>query len=180
MIVKEKEQSFISISLQLQHWKNKDNDILCQLCFLSLQWNLHTPDIPYRGHLCTTDFLFRKGWNNTQTLVTKPIHNGHFIANTSTVDITFRSQITLLPRTDFSIADTSNVRHFLQEMYIHFTFDNVLQFRLSFLGPLLFYFLASLMSFSVPWKCRDFQSVFISMVDVFSSCKDVQSAMGQG
>ena len=44
----------------------------------------------------------------------------------------------------------SNVRHLLQEMCIHFTFDNVLQFRLSFLQSLLFYFLASLMAFSGP------------------------------
>ena len=35
LIVKEKEHSFISTSLQLQHWKNKDNDFLCQLSFLS-------------------------------------------------------------------------------------------------------------------------------------------------
>ena len=36
LTVKEKEHSFISTCLQLQHWKNKDNDFLCQLCFLSL------------------------------------------------------------------------------------------------------------------------------------------------
>ena len=70
----------------------------------------------------------------------------------STVDSIFRSQITLRPRTNFSIADMSNVRHLLQEMCIHFTFDNVLQFRLSFLQSLLFYFLASLMAFSGPWN----------------------------
>ena len=65
-----------------------------------------------------------------------------------------------------------------------FTLDNVLQFRLSFLRSLLFYFLTSLMVFSEVHEnvgiCSDFQSVFISMVDMFSSCKDVQKAMGQG
>ena len=71
------------------------------------------------------------------------------------MDTIFRSQLTLPPRTDLSIADTSNIRHFLQKICIHFTLDNVLQFRLSFLWPLSFYFLASLMTFSVLWKCRD-------------------------
>ena len=64
-------------------------------------------------------------------------------------------------------------------MCIHFTFENVLQPCLSFLRSLLFYFLASLMAFSVPWKCRYFQSSFISMVDLFSNSKDVQNAMEQ-
>ena len=36
LIVKEKQHFFISTFLHLQHWKNKDNDFLCQLCFLSL------------------------------------------------------------------------------------------------------------------------------------------------
>ena len=44
----------------------------------------------------------------------------------------------------------SNIRHFLQEMCMHFTFDNALQFRLSFFRSLLFYFLASLMAFLGP------------------------------
>ena len=56
------------------------------------------------------------------------------------VDIIFMSQLTLPPRTDLSIADTSSIRHFLQEICIHFTLGNVLQFCLSFLQSLLFYF----------------------------------------
>ena len=83
LIVKEKEHSFISTSLQLQHWKNKDNDFLCQLCFLSLQWNLLTADILYRGHLSTTDFFLSNGWNDAQTLKAKPLCSWQFIANTS-------------------------------------------------------------------------------------------------
>ena len=71
-----------------------------------------------------------------------------------TVDIIFRSQLTLPPGTEFSIADTSNIRHFLLEMCINFTLGNVLQFHLSFLRSLVFYFLASLMAFSGQWKCR--------------------------
>ena len=113
LIVKEK-HSFISISLQLQDWKNKDNNFLCRLCFLSLQWNLHTADILYSGHLSTTDFFLRNRWNDAQTLITRPLCSGHF----STVDIIFRSKFILPPRTDFSIVDTSNIRHFLQEMCI--------------------------------------------------------------
>ena len=40
-------------------------------------------------------------------------------------------------------------------MFIHFTLENVLQFRLSFFfWSLFFYFLASLMTFSGPWKWK--------------------------
>ena len=78
------------------------------------------------------------------------------------MDLIFRSQLTLTPRTDFSRLDKSNIRHFLQEMCIHFTLDNVLQFCLSFLWSLIFYFLAELMVFSGPWKCRDCKFVGIS------------------
>ena len=60
------------------------------------------------------------------------------------------SQLTLPPGTALLIADTSTIRYFLQKIYIHFVLDNVLQFRLSFLRSLLFYFLASLMAFSGP------------------------------
>ena len=92
--------------------------------------------------------------------------------------------LTLPPTTELSIINTFNRRYFLQETCMHFTLDNVLQFRLSFLRSLLFYFLTSLMVFSEVHEnvgiCSDFQSVFISMVDMFSSCKDVQKAMGQG
>ena len=58
--------------------------------------------------------------------------------------------------------DTSNIRHFLQEIGIYFTLDSVLHFHLKFLWSLLFYFLASLMDFSVPWKCRDCKFVAVS------------------
>ena len=110
----------------------------------------------------------------------RTLYSGHL----STVDIIFRSQLTLAPRTDLSIAD--NIRHFLQEICIHFTLDNVLEFRLSVLRSLLFYFfsqfngLFSSMKMQELYICRNFQSVFISVVDVFSGCKDAQSAMGQG
>ena len=110
------------------------------------------------------------------------LYSGH----PSIVDIIFGSQLNLPSRTDLSIADTSNIRHFLQEICIHFTLDNVLQFRLSFLQSLLFYFfsqfngLFSSMKMQELYICRNFQSVFISVVDVFSGCKDAQSAMGQG
>ena len=37
---------------------------------------------------------------------------------------------------------TDHLRHFLQEICIHFILDNVLRFRLSFLWPLILHFLA--------------------------------------
>ena len=58
--------------------------------------------------------------------------------------------------------NTFNIRHFLQEICIHFTLDNVLQFRLRFLWSLLLYFLASLMAFSGPWKSRDCKFAAVS------------------
>ena len=112
----------------------------------------------------------------------RTLYSGHL----SIVDITFRLQLTLPPRTDLSIADTSNIRHFLQEICIHFTLDNVLQFRLSFLRSFLFYFFSQFSDLFIPIKmqglqiCRKSQSVFISMVDVFFGCKDTQSSVGQG
>ena len=75
------------------------------------------------------------------------------------MDIIFRSQLILPPITDLSIADTSNIRLFLQEICVHFTLDNVLQFRLS---SLWFYLSGSLMGFSGPWNSRDRKFVGIS------------------
>ena len=87
----------------------------------------------------------------------KPLCSGHFIADTSL------SQLTLPPRTELFIMDTlSNIRNFLQEIWILFTLDNILQFDLRFLWSLLFYFLASLIAFSGPWKCRDCKFVAVS------------------
>ena len=121
----------------MEHWKNKDNDFLCQLSFLSLQWNLLTVDILCSGHLSTADFFLRNGWNDGQTLTTKPLCSGNFIVSTS-----LQWTSLLCPKS-----------HYPQEMCTRFTFDNVLQFRLSFLRSLLFHFLASLIDFSDPWKC---------------------------
>ena len=87
----------------------------------------------------------------------KPLCSGHFIADTSL------SQLTLPPRTELFIMDMlSNIRNFLQEICILFTLDNILQFDLRFLWSLLFYFLASLIAFSGPWKCRDCKFVAVS------------------
>ena len=78
------------------------------------------------------------------------------------VGMIFRFQLTLSPRTDLLIGDTSNIMHFMQKVCIHFTLDNVLQFCLSSLRSLLFYVLGTLMVFSGPWKCRDCKLVGIS------------------
>ena len=74
---------FTLTSFQLQHWKNKDIDYLCQLYLLSLQWKLLTVDFLYSRHLSTMNFFLRDGWNGTQTLKMKPLCSGHFIANRS-------------------------------------------------------------------------------------------------
>ena len=103
-------------------------------------------DILYSEHLSTTGTFLRNGWNDGQTLITKPARSGNF----SIEDIIFRSQLTLPPRTDLSMADTYNIRLFLQEICIHFNLDSVLQFRLSLFDLYYFTFLASLMVFSVP------------------------------
>ena len=50
-------------------------------------------------------------------------------------------------RNDLFIAETHYNRSY--QICIHFTVNNVLQFRLSFPRSLLFYFLASLVVFSV-------------------------------
>ena len=96
--------------------------------------------------------------SHNKTCMYGTLYSGHL----STVDTIFRSQVTSLSRTDLSIADTSNIRHFLQEIGIHFTLDNILQFRLSFLWSFLFYFLGSVMAFSGLWKFRDCKFVGIS------------------
>ena len=94
----------------------------------------------------------------------RTLYSGPF----SIVDIIFRSQLTLPPPpplrpiTDLSIADTSNIRHFLQEICIYFTLDNVLHFCLVFFDICYFTFFVSLMAFSVPWKCRDCKFAGIS------------------
>ena len=88
----------------------------------------------------------------------RTLYSGHLFI----VDIIFRSELTLPPRTYLSIADTSNIMHFLQNICIHFTLENVLQFLLSFLRSVLFYFFASSMAFSGPLKCRDCKLVGIS------------------
>ena len=92
----------------------------------------------------------------TLKLITKPLCSGHFITDTSL------SQLTLPPRTELLIMNMFNTRHVLQEICIHFTLENVLQFRLRFLWSLSLYFSASLMAFSAPWKCRDCKFVVVS------------------
>ena len=50
-----KKRSFISTSLQLQPWKNKDNDFLCQLRFLSLYlvWLVSSRNTRTRCEICS-------------------------------------------------------------------------------------------------------------------------------
>ena len=41
------------------------------------QWNLSMADIPYIGHLFTTDTFLKNGWNDGETLITKSLCSGH-------------------------------------------------------------------------------------------------------
>ena len=129
---------------------------------IRIQWNLHIAPPLYNGHFSQERMKWRSNSHN-KTPMYRTLYSEHL----SIVDIIFRFQLTLQPRTNLLIADTSNIRHFLQEICIHFTFDNVLQFRLSSLQSLLFYFLASLMAFSGPWKCRDCK--FVRITSLYSS-----------
>ena len=50
LTAKENEHFFISTSLQLQYWKNKNKDFLCQICLLSIDLFWLTS--------CTFDFFY--------------------------------------------------------------------------------------------------------------------------
>ena len=62
-----------------------DYKITSLILFLwkQVQWNLFIADILYSGHLSTVDTFLRNGWNPCETLITKPLCSGHFIADTS-------------------------------------------------------------------------------------------------
>ena len=64
---------------------------------------------------------------------------------------------------------TFHIRHFLEEIWIHFTLENALKFHLIF---------QSVRSIKIKIYSH-FQSVFTSMVDRFPNCKDVQNALRQ-
>ena len=155
---------------------------------------LFTMKPPYSGRLIQWTSLYnghfsQEGmkWHNSyskplwQTLVTNTLCTGHFIA-----DIIFRSNFTLLSRTDHSIEEKPNNRSyevFLVRRLYKFNFGQC--FTISFKFSSIFVIL-SWDEFNGPFRsikmrnCKDFQSVFTSMIDVFSSCKDVQCAMGSG
>ena len=95
----------------------------------------------------------------------RTFYSGHL----SIADIIFRSQLTLPPRTDLSIEDTSNIKHFFQETSLHFTLDNVLQFWLGFLRFLLFLdckFVGISSPYSSLWlTCFPFAKIFKAQWD---------------
>ena len=95
----------------------------------------------------------------------RTFYSGHL----SIADIIFRSQLTLPPRTDLSIEDTSNIKHFFQETCLHFTLDNVLQFCLGFLRFLLFLdckFVGISSPYSSLWlTCFPFAKIFKAQWD---------------
>ena len=101
----------------------------------------------------------------------------HFSYQNLHVADTLRSQFTLSPRTDLSIADMPINRLYktfllrnLYTFYCRQCFTVSLKFSL-----ILFYFFSQVNGIfrSIKIKIRrDFQSVFTSMVDTFPSCKD--------
>ena len=109
------------------------------------------------------------------------LYSGHV----SIAKVIYRSQFTLPPRIDLSIADKPNSRPyktFLIRNLYRFYFRQCATVLLSFLRSLLFYFLASLMAFFGSLKikiCKDFHAILNSMVNTFPSCKDVLSTMGR-
>ena len=128
---------------------------------------------PYSGYPLQRTPLYNGYFSQERIKWSSNSHNKSSMYRTlysrhlSVVGIPFRSQLTLIPRTDLSIADASNIWHFLKDICIHFSLDNVLQFRLNFLRSLLFYFSAILMAFSGPWKCRGFK--FVGIFSPYSS-----------
>ena len=99
----------------------------------------------------------------------RTLYSGHL----SIADIIFRSQLTLPSRTDHSIADTPNNRP-----YKTFLVRNLYTFYFGQCFTILFDFFSIFVRLfrSIKMKnCRYFQSVFTSMIDVFSSCEDVSA-----
>ena len=117
-----------------------------------LQWT------PLTNGLFSGERMKLRSNSHNKTSMQRTLYSQHL----STVVIIFCSQITLPPRTDFSIAEMSNIRHFQKEMCIHFTFDNVLQFCLSFLRYLLFYFLSSFLFYFLTRLFQVHENVGIS------------------
>ena len=102
----------------------------------------------------------------------------------SIADIIFRSQFTLPPRTELYITDTSDSRPykalFVTNLYTFYFKRFIVSLKL-FSIIILFFSQFNGFFRNISMKIgRDFQSVFTSMFYAFSSCKDVQSAMGQG
>ena len=115
--------------------------------------------------------------NDGQTVLAKPLCSEHF-----TADIIFRSKFTLLPRTNLSIGDMSNNRPYktffvrnLYTVYFKQCFTVLSKFS-SIFFILVFSQINCFFRFTKIKMCRDFQSIFTSMVDAFPSCKDIQSA----
>ena len=102
------------------------------------------------------------------------------------VDIILRSQLTLLPRTDLSIAGGHvQYKAFLPRNLYTFYFRQffTVSFKFSSIFVILLFSQFNGLFRSMKMQglqiFRDYQSAFISVVDVFSSCKDVQSVKGQ-
>ena len=129
-----------------------------------------------------TKETFKKRQIQPNLLIADILYSGHL----SATDIIFRSQLTLPSRNDPSIANTPNNRpyktflvrnlpkfYFGQCFTISFKFSSI--FIILFLGEFNGLFRSIKMK-----NCRYFKSVFTSMIDVFSSFKDVNAQWDKG
>ena len=112
----------------------------------------------------------------------RTLYSGHL----STADIIFRSQLTLPSRTDPSIVDTPNNRPhktFLVRSLYKFYFGQCFTISFKFSSIFIILFWDQFNGLFRPIKLTksgDFDSAFTSMIDVFSSCKDVQCVLERG
>ena len=120
-------------------------------------FKLTTVKPPYSGQLSTADTFLENGWNSSQTLITKPLCNGHFIADTSIIaDIILRYQSNFSPITDLFIADrrknwSSNKNFsFLKTFLFNLYFKKRFTFRNKFFSIFIILLLIYTMLFSGP------------------------------
>ena len=104
-------------------------------------------DILYSGHLSTTDTFLRDGLNDGQTLITKPLCSGRFIA-----EFILRSWLTFPTRSDLLIADKSkneSQKCNSCKKFLYVLFHTVLYIFFKFKFLFYFFFWASLWPFQV-------------------------------
>ena len=118
--------------------------------------------------------------SHNKTSMQRTLYSDHL----SIVGIILRFQLTLPPRTDLCSGHVQYQIFLARNLYtVHFGQCFAVSFKFSLIFVILlfnqFNGLFSSMKMQGLQICRNFQSVFISMVGVFSRSKDTQSTMGQ-